>query len=137
MGKFVCLDFSVTVNGVDLSDHIDKVTINATGDEVESTAMGDTWKERMVGLLDWSANIEFQQDFAASKVDATLWAAFIAKAPIAIVAKPTSGSVSATNPSYTGSIILSQYSPLDAGVGDLTKTSITWPGTGALVRATS
>lgn len=136
MAQFVCLDFSVTVGGVDLSDHIDKVTINVTADEVDSTAFSSTgWRSRLGGLKEWSVNIEFQQDFAASKVDATLWPLLGSTATI--IAKPTSSAVGATNPTFTGTALVSQYSPFDGSVGDLNKTSVTWPGSGALVRATS
>ena len=136
MAKFVFLDVTLSVGGTDLSDHIDKLTIEADVAEVDSTSFGSGgWGEVLGGLKNWTATIEFQQDFAASKVDATLWPAL--GTLVTLVAKPTSDSVSATNPSFTGTALVKQYSPIDGGVGDLAKNSVTWPGSGALVRATS
>ncbi|HWA67159.1 MAG TPA: hypothetical protein VG899_12425 [Mycobacteriales bacterium] len=135
MGAFVCLDFTVTVGDVDLSDHISKVTIAATVDEVDSTAFTEDWHSRLGGLKDWSVQIDFNQDFSADEVDATLWPLFGTLA--AITAKPFAGSVSATNPQYSGNALISQHNPLDGQVGDLAKNSVTWPGSGALARATA
>ena len=41
MAVFLNNGVSVTVNSVDLSDHVTAVTINRTFDELEVTAMGD------------------------------------------------------------------------------------------------
>ena len=72
MAKFVLTDASVTLNSVDLSDHVASVTLDITADEIVTTAMGDTFQSRTGGLKDGTLSIEFQQDFAASEVDATL-----------------------------------------------------------------
>ena len=135
MATFSFVDASVVINSVDLSDHVRQVTLNVSAAELDDTAMGDTFRSRIGGLKDWSVTLEFNQDFAASEVDATLWPLLGTTTTITI--KPTSGSVSATNPSYSGTVLVSQYNPLTNGVGDLATTSVTWQGAGALTRATS
>jgi hypothetical protein len=55
MAKFVLTNASVSVNGVDLSDHVQSVTVETTRDDVEVTAMGATYKSYLGGLGD--ANI--------------------------------------------------------------------------------
>lgn len=135
MATFALTDASVTIGGVNLSDHVRSVTLEVSADELEDTAMGDTYRSRIGGLKDSSWTIEFNQDFAASKVDATLFPLLGTVATI--VGKPTSAAVSATNPSYTGSALITQHSPIANGVGDLATMSVTWPGAGAVTRATA
>ena len=54
-----------------------------------------------------------------------------------VTVKATSAANSATNPQYSGSVLVSQVNPLTNGVGDLATTSITWNGAGTLTRLTS
>lgn len=135
MAVFSFKDASVTVGGTDLSDHVRSVSINVSSDELDTTAMGADYRDRIGGLNDWSVSIEFNQDFAASEVDATLFPLLGTAA--ALVVKPTSDAVSSTNPSYSGNVLVNDYTPLDGSVGDLATVSVSWPGAGTLSRATS
>lgn len=135
MGSFSFTDAKVVINSVNLSDCVRSVTINAEVEDLEDTAMGDTFRSRIGGLKDWSVDIEWNQDFAAAKVDATIWP--LLGTVTAITINPTSAANSATNPQYGGNVLVSEYNPLDGSVGDLGTTSVSWPGAGALTRATS
>lgn len=135
MATFAFTDAVVTVGGTDLSAWVTSVSLSVTADELEDTAMGDTYRSRLAGLKDWSVTIEFNQDFASSAVDDTLWPLLATTATVAI--KPTSGSTSATNPQYSGSVLVSQYPAFGNGVGDKATVSVTWPGAGTLSRATA
>lgn len=135
MAVFAFTDASITINAVDLSDHISRARIGASVVELNDTAFGDTWESLLGGLKSFAVDFNFHQDFAASEVDATLWP--LLGTLTTVVIKPTSGAVSATNPSFTGSLLVSDYKPLDGQVGDLAQVSIAWPGSGALTRATS
>ena len=135
MGSFSFTDAKVTVNGVDLSTYVRQATINVSAAELEDTAMGDTFRSRVAGLKDWSVNLEFNQDFAAGAVDATLWP--LLGTTTVVTVKATSAANSATNPQYSGSVLVSQYNPLTNGVGDLATTSVTWQGAGTLSRLTA
>ena len=53
----------------------------------------------------------------------------------AIVVQPTSGSVSATNPSYSFSALVSEWTPLNGSVGELSTASVTWPISGGITKA--
>lgn len=136
MAKFVLKDASVVVNGVDLSNRVAEVEVNINADEVETTAMGATGKARLAGLRDDSFTLKFRQDFAAANVDATMFP-LVGAAPFTVVVKPTSAAVSATNPSYTGSCILTEYQPIAGEVGSVADASVTLPVDGAITRATS
>jgi hypothetical protein len=135
MANFVLTDASVVINAVDLSDQVRQVTVSVEADVQENTAMGDTYRSRLGGLKDWSIEVEFNQDFAASEVDATLWSCL--GTPVTVTAKGTSSAVGTANPSFSGSAILSAYAPLDGSVGDVATTSVTFQGAGTLTRATS
>lgn len=135
MATFVLTNAYLTVNSVDLSDHVQSITLNGTVDEIDDTAMGDSWHSRVGGLKDWNITVEFQQDFAASKVDATLWAAFGTVVTVAL--KSVNTTTAATNPQYSGSVLINDYSPVSNAVGELATVSVSWPGAGTLSRATS
>ncbi len=126
---------TLTIGGVDLSDKMTSASLEISYDDVETTSFGDAVRTRVAGLGDAVLNISFNADFAASEVDATLNG--LAGTATAFVFKPTSASVSATNPSYAGSALVTSLTPINAEVGSLSTASVSWPVTGALTRATS
>ncbi len=128
MAKFVATDVKTTINGQDFSDHIAAVTLDVTSDEIETTAFGAGWRSRVAGLKDGSITLDFHQDFATTgsgAVDQTIWNNFGSQATVVVT--PTSGSVTASNPSYTGVFLVSQTQPIASTVGDLATQSVTWP----------
>ena len=135
MAQIVLTDASVEVNSVDLSDHVTQVVLNYEVDAVEVTAMSDGAHKFTGGLTNVSATVDFQQDFADSSVDATIYP--LVGSTTTVVIKPTSSAVGATNPSYTltGTYVAS-HTPLNASVGDLSTTSVEFQG-GSLAQATS
>ncbi len=136
MAKFVYDDVSVTINSVDLSDHVQSATIQADVTEVDVTAMGDSWDQSLAGRKKASGSITFYQDFAAGEVDATIWPLIGSTTNIEI--RATSDAVSATNPDYdvTGCVITS-YGSINAGTfGDSAMVTVNWSG-GTLAPATS
>lgn len=135
MASFAFTDAKVTVGGTDLSAFVRQVTLDVKADELDDTAMGDTFRSRIGGLKDWSVALEFNNDFAAGAVDATLWP--LLGTTTTVTVKATSAANSATNPQYSGSVLVSQVNPVSNGVGDLATTSITWNGAGTLTRLTS
>jgi len=75
------------------------------------------------------------QDFAAANVEATIFP--LVGTQTTVVIKPTSGAVSATNPSYTlTDTFLAAHTPVAAAVGELAMTSLSFTG-GVLTKATA
>lgn len=136
MAFIVLKDAYLTVNAVDLSDHVKQVTLNYSAESLEDTAMGATTKSRVAGLKDWSLEVEFYQDYAASEVDATLFP-LVGAAAFAIVLRPTSAAMGPTNPQFSGNVVLPEYSPVSGSVGELSTVSVTFEADGDLTRATS
>jgi hypothetical protein len=74
------------------------------------------------------------QDFAAGSVDATLNPLLGSIATVVI--QSASGTVSATQPKYTATVLVAAYSPFASSVGDIATLSVTWPVSGTVVRGT-
>jgi len=126
---------SVTVNSVDLSDHVTAVTINRTFDELEVTAMGDSGHKFIKGLEASSVTIDFLNDTATGEVLQTLQAAWGTN--VTVVIKQTSGAVSATNPSYTMTCLVNNTTDINGAVADLGTQSVTWNVSGTIAVATA
>ena len=136
MAKFVATEFSISVNSVPLSGNIAAATINTTAAEVETTAFGNSHVQRVSGLKDASVSLDFHQDYAAGAVHSIINPLLGGYATVTIV--PTSGSVSATNPSVTLSALVTEYNPVEGTIGDLSTFSVSWPlGTGIVSYATA
>lgn len=135
MPKFAATDYKVTVNGTNLSTALNSVELSIESDDLETTAFGGEWRTRIGGLKNGSITLSFLQDFGAASVDATLFPLFNTLATVVIT--PTSGSVTATNPSYTATALVNQYMPFASSVGDIATLSVTWPTSGTVTRATA
>jgi hypothetical protein len=135
MAKFFAQDYKVTVGTTVLSESIASVTLDITTDEIETTAFGQTYRTRIGGLRDASVSLDFHQDFGAGAVDALLFP--LMGSTVAVAIAPTSGTVTATNPEYRFTALVTQYQPFAGAVGDLATLSITWPVSGEVVRGTA
>ena len=135
MAKYAATDHSITINGTSFSTALQSVELMVEAAELETTAFGGTFRERIAGLKTGSITLNFFQDFAASQVDATLWPLLGSNATV--VVKPTSSTASATNPAFTAVCLVTQYTPFSSSVGDIATVSVTWPTTGTVSRATA
>jgi hypothetical protein len=134
MPKFAATDYKITVAGVNLSTNLNSVELALESDDLETTAFGGTFRERIGGLKTGSVTLQFMQDFGATSVDATLFPLYNTLATVVIV--PTSGTVNSTNPSYTATCLVNSYSPFASSVGDIATFSVTWPTSGTVTRGT-
>ena len=126
----------VTVNGVDLSNHVDSVEVQTNVDDVDITAMGASAHQHAPGLRNDKITVNFLQDFAASSVDATLFP-LLGNTGFTVKVVPVNTTVSTTNPSYTATCVLFTYSPLSGKVGERSDTSVEFQATGLIVKATT
>jgi hypothetical protein len=115
---FTLTDAYVAVNSVVLSDHSNSVTVEDTRDPVDITAFGATSKATTKGLGDAKITVQFFQDFAASKVHATLQPLIGSTTPVTIEVRATSSARSATNPAALMSGLLMNYNMLAGGIGE-------------------
>ena len=124
MAIFLNNTASVTFNSVDLSAYVTSVTINQAFDELEVTAMGDTAHKFAKGLEASTITLDFLNDNAAATVIPTLRAAY--GTTVTLVIKQSSAAVSATNPSYTASVLVNNLQNVNGAVGDISSQSITF-----------
>lgn len=137
MAKIVLTNPNITINSVNMSSFIAQASIDISYSEVETTAFGDSFKTRTLGLGEASISLSFHQDFAAAATEATIYPLLGNGAGTTIVVRPTSAAVSATNPSYTMTALVTEWSPVSGSVGELMTADVTWPVNGAVTKATS
>lgn len=138
MAKFLATQFQVTLNGTDLTSSLHAVTLDVSSNEVDTTTFGTSatvYKTVVGGILSGSAKLDFYQDYAAGSVDATIWP--LVNTVGTLVIKPAGTTVSATNPSYTTTVLINGYTPISGSIGDLSSFSVTWPTSGSVTRATA
>jgi hypothetical protein len=131
MARLVLTNAFVTINGVNLSDHIASITLTTTDDVIETTAFGTSARTRIGGLADNSIALEFHQDYAAANVEATIYP--LIGTVTAVVVKPNGAAVS-DNPSYSFNALVSEWTPLNGAVGELATASVTWPIDGNITK---
>jgi hypothetical protein len=138
MAKLVLRDCYIEVNTIDFSSHVSSVTINLSKDEIDTTNFGGDGRERAHGLKDDSFEVTFQQDYDAGSVDDTLYPLWDDETEFDVKVRPRAGATSATNPEYSATCILLEYTPLAGDVGDLSTTDVTFPAQRlGIVRATA
>lgn len=132
MAIYVNKDIQVKVNNVDLTAYVTNVEVVKAVDSVESTAMSTTSTNGHTfvgGIQNNTVTISFNQDFAATKVHATLNP--LVGSQTTVVVRPTSAvAASGTNPDFTlTGALMSEYRPVMGAVGDLaTVGAITFTG---------
>lgn len=137
MAKFILTDAFVSVNGVDLSAHCVSVEVSMGRADVPTTAMSDTGVKRLPGLRDESFTVTWRSDFAASKVDATLAPLYTGGTSHTVEVRPTSAVVSATNPKYSATCFLLDFTPVTGSAGDVADVNSTFTVDGVITRATA
>ena len=135
MAIFMNETVTVTVNSVDLTDHITSIDFVENANEIETTSMGSANVTRIGGIKDGSVRISWHQDYASSEVYATLNP--LLGTTTTVVVKPTSGAVSATNPSKSVSALVSELPFISGDVGSLSVFDTNWNFSGAVTTATS
>jgi hypothetical protein len=133
MAVVALVDGVFTFNAVDLTDHVRSVTLEMTANELDASSITDEWDVTKIGRKTGSLAVEFMDDFAASNVDATIWAAFNTGTNVAFALKATSGAISTTNPEYQGTVVPSA-SPVGGAAGELLMKSVTYKLAGPVTR---
>ena len=134
----VCLNngVGVKVNSVDLSDHVNNITLNRNFDELEVTAMGDSGHKFIKGLEASSITLDFLNDTATASVLQTLQAAWGTNVTVVLLQNKGT-AVSATNPLYTMTALINGTTDINGATGDLSTQSVTWNVSGTVAVATT
>ena len=135
MAIFLSNEVVVTLDSVDLSDHVTSATINRVFDELEVTAMGDTSHVFVKGLEASTITLDFLNDTATTNVLQTLQAAW--GTTVALTLKQTSAATSATNPLYSTTVLINNTTDINGAVGDISSQSLSLTCNSPIVITTS
>jgi hypothetical protein len=136
MAVFLNNGVGVKVNSVDLSDHVNNITLNRNFDELEVTAMGDAGHKFIKGLEASSITLDFLNDTATASVLQTLQAAWGTNVTLVLLQNKGT-AVSATNPLYTMTVLVNGTTDINGATGDLSTQSVTWNVSGTIAVAST
>lgn len=126
---------TITINGVDLSDHCTSITTADETEEQDVTGFHQTYREMADSLKTASIETTFIQDYASGSVDATIGGIYYGS---------TNGTIK-VNPDTSGTVVYTliarpnSYNPVSGGPGDASSITTTWTarGTAGLTRGTA
>ena len=110
---------------VNLSDHVTAFTLNRVVDAIEVSAMGDTSHKFVAGLSADTITVSFLNDTATGSVLQTLQSAFGSTVAFQAI-QDTASAVSATNPLYSGTILIDNFTDINGAVADIGMVDLTF-----------
>ncbi len=136
MTKIVLLDAVLSIANNNLQDYCSKLELSDEFEAKGTTTFGSGGAEENLGGLEkFEAAIQFKQDYDDNALDEIMWA--LRRQVVTFSAKAKDATVSASNPLYTGSLVITKWVPIAGSVGDVAEVDVTYPGSGPLARATS
>lgn len=134
MAKMVLLAAHVSLNGTDLSEYARKVELSVEVEDKDVTTYASQgWVEVLGGLKSGELSVEFLQDVGASGLDSVMWPLLGTVVPF--VVRLDQSAVSASNPEYSGNVLINGWNPIEGGVGDEATVGVGYPTSGAVTRA--
>ncbi len=130
-------------SSTNISAMVTSIDLSLSAEELEYTNFASGgWKQKISGLKSGTIQINFNQDFAASQVDALFGLGgsvipFGGSGTYYIDVKPTSSARGTTNPSYVLQVVPLAYQVLTGQAGALAQVSIQLPTTGQVARLTA
>lgn len=136
MPKMVLLAQHLAINGNTLNEYTKKAELTVEVEDKDVTNYASAgWKEVLGGLKSAELSCEFLQDFAATELDSIMWP--LLGTVVSFVVRADQGAVSTSNPSYSGSILINGWNPIEGSVGDEATVSVGFPTSGAVTRTTA
>lgn len=136
MAKQIIQNCVIIISSSTVTSNAVRATLTMNADEVDTTAFGQSYRSAIGGLTSGSLSIDFQNDYAASAIDSII--SPLVGSTAAFEVRPAStAAASSANPKYTGTILVTEYSPIDSAVGDISTFSVTWPIVSAVTRSTA
>ena len=134
MAIFMGNKVAVIVGTTTITTSVSAVSLSREIDAVEITAMTDSVQNLIGGIERPSVSLELYNDFASGAVNSLFEDALGTKLAMQLI--PVSGTVTATNPRYSMSVLVSQWQPINGVLDGPATVSITLPVT-AISKATS
>jgi len=133
MAKLVLTNSTVSLNSTDISSSVAAITISTSAAEVPTTNFGSGGAvTRVAGLIDNSVTLSMHNDYNA--IDGLIFP-LIGSTAVTMVIKASTAAVSTANPSYTFSVLCTEWTPVNGAVGELNTADVTWPISGTITKA--
>lgn len=134
MAKLVLKDVNVVFNGTDISANVASISLTSSAAEVPTTAFGNTAITRVSGLIDNSVTFSIHNDYNA--IDG-LFFPLVGSTAVSCIVKPNgTAAASSANPSYTFSVLVTEWQAVNGAVGELATADVTFPISGAITKST-
>jgi hypothetical protein len=133
MAAEIIRDAVIVLGAFDFENAAKSCSINYTYPTQDVTGFGDGAKRFLIDTPEWTVDIEFTDDFAATKVNEQLWT--MKGTEQTFKARKQTGTIGPANPEFQGNVLLLQIPVLTAGVGQVPGGRLTLQGSGTLVRA--
>lgn len=134
MAKMVLLASYVSLNATDLSGYTSKIELAVEVDEQDTTTFASlSFKEVLGGLRSGTLGLTFKQDITDNLLDEIMWP--LLGTVVAFEVRLSNAIVGASNPKYTGSVLISKWAPISGSVGDVAEVEVEFPTTGVVTRA--
>lgn len=121
---------------INLSTWVTSFTINHSAAELDVTAMGDTGMRVVKGLEQNTISVDLLNENGTSGVLQTLQTLWGTNAYFACIQDSTA-AISASNPLYTGLILVNNTTDIAGAVSDIVSQSLTFTVSGALTIAST
>ncbi len=132
----VLLDAQLSIANNDVTNWCKKIELSDEFEAKKTTNFGSGGaEENKGGLESFEASITFNQDYDAAALDSIMWA--LRRAVVTFAARADADAVSASNPQYSGKLLVTKWVPIAGNVGDVGEVDVTYPGSGPLARATT
>lgn len=135
MAGTVLNDVKVSIGGVDFANKASSVTLTGDAETLDTTGFGDSSRTYAVGFKSWGGSVTFMDDFTDNGINESIFSWWGTSQAIAIVKADT--TTAATNPSFTGYVLITSVPLLNAAVGQLSGGTISFQGIGTLTRNVS
>lgn len=134
MAKQVITAEFVSLNATDISAYLKKGELGLESDAQDTTTFGDAgWKTFLGGLKSGELGLSYLNDVAAAALDSIMFPLF--GTVVAFEVRVSNTAVGASNPKYTGSVLIAAWKPVGGGVGDANAADVSYPTSGAVARA--
>lgn len=133
MPKMVLTAAYVSINAVTYHGNAKSIELTTEVEEKDVTTFASLgWKEVLGGLKSGSLSVTFLNDVTDNAIDETMWGLQGTVVPFEV--RATQSAVSASNPSYTGSVLIPGWTPISGSVGDVVEVDLDMPTSGAVTR---
>jgi hypothetical protein len=123
----------ISINSATYHDRGFKCELTVDVDEKEVTVFTSLgWKEVIGGLKSGTLGLSFRNDHADDNIDEDIWAILGTVVPFAV--RHTQSAISTSNPEYQGNVLIKEWKPINAGVGEVNELDLSWPTSGAITR---